>query len=179
MAEAGMEIVNPRTGQQIRFVRTARDSGGAVLELDCISLPSSEREPEHLHPQQENSFHVHSGVLHFRIDGAERMVGPGEHVVVRPGVPHHFWVEGDQAAYYRQVFRPALKTETFFETFFNLARDGKLNARGLPNPLLLAVIGRAFWDEIRVTQPPAWVQHLLYTALAPLGRLVGYHVPLR
>ncbi len=113
MAEAGKEIINPRTGQRVRFVRTAHDTAGERLELECISPPSSEREPEHVHPYQENIFEIHSGRLRFRIAGVERVVGPGERVVVPPGVPHHFWVEGDAEAHYRQDFRPALRTEDF------------------------------------------------------------------
>jgi mannose-6-phosphate isomerase-like protein (cupin superfamily) len=177
MAVSGAEIVNSRTGQQIRFVQTARDSDGAVLELLCVSQPGQEREPEHIHPRQENIFEVHSGALHFHIDGAERLISAGERIVVPPGVPHRFWVEGDQEARYRQEFRPALNTEAFFEAFFRLAQDGKLNSKGLPNPLMLAVLGQAFWDEIRVTKPPAWLQWVLYLALAPLGRAIGYRAP--
>jgi quercetin dioxygenase-like cupin family protein len=177
MAQAGVEIVNPRTGQRVRFVRTARDTGGERLELECVSAPSHEREPEHVHPGQENIFEIHSGALRFRISGAERVVRAGERVVIPPGVPHHFWVESQEEARYLQEFRPALKTEAFFEAFFGLAREGKLNARGMPPLLMLGVFGQAFWNEIRVTRPPAWVQRLTYAVLAPLGRALGYRPP--
>lgn len=173
MAAHDAEIVNPRTGQRMRFVRTARDSGGAVLELDCVSPPSREREPEHVHPHQENIFAVRTGKLRFRISGAERVIGPGERVVIPPGVRHHFWVEGNEVARYQQEFRPALKTEAFFEAYFGLAREGRLGARGLP---MLAVMSQAFWDEIRLTQPPHWIQRALFAVLAPIGRALGYRV---
>lgn len=177
MPEAHKEIVNPRTGQRVRFVRTAADTAGERLELDCSSPASGEREPEHVHPHQENIFEVLTGALRFRIDGAERLVGPGERLVIPPGVPHHFWVDGGTAAHYRQEFRPALKTQAFFETFFGLAREGKLDARGMPPLLLLGVFGQTFWDEIRVTRAPAWVQRLTYALLAPLGRALGQRLP--
>lgn len=177
MAEAGMEIVNPRTGQSVRFVQTARDSAGERLVLDCVSPASREREPEHVHPHQENIFEVHGGALRFRINGTERVIGPGERVAIPPGVPHHFWVEGEEEARYRQEFRPALNTEAFFEVLFGLARDGKLNAHGMPPFLMLGVFGQAFWEEIRVTRPPAWIQRLTYAVLAPVGRAFGYRLP--
>lgn len=173
MAKQGAEIINPRTGQRMRFVRTAGDSNGAVLQIDCVSPPSAEREPEHVHPRQENIFAVRSGKLRFRISGVERVLGPGERVVIPPGTPHHFWVEGDEVARYDQEFRPALKTEALFETYFGLAREGKLSARGLP---MLAVMSLAFWDEIRLTRPPAWMQRVLFWVLAPVGRALGFRV---
>lgn len=176
MAVRGTEILNPRTGQRMRFVRTAKDSNGEVLELECVSPPSGEREPEHVHPHQVNVFDVHRGALHVRVGGTERVAGPGDRVVIPAGVPHCFWVEGDQEAHYRQEFRPALKSESFFETYFGLARDGKLNAHGMPGTLMLAVMVMAFWDEIRVVSPPPWVQRVLFTVLAPIGRATGYRV---
>jgi hypothetical protein len=171
-----MEIVNPRTGQRVRFVETAGTSLGALVGMECVSPPSLEREPEHLHPHQENIFEVHRGTLRVRIGGAERALGPGERLVIPPGVPHRFWVDGSEEAWYRQEFRPALQTERFFEVLFSLARDGKINAQGMPPFLLLGLFGQAFWNEVRVPRPPAWVQRLTYAILAPVGRLLGYRL---
>lgn|GEM_PF-5477742 len=50
MAHIGQEIVTPRTAQRVRFLETASASGGARLVLECVSPPSAEREPEHVHP---------------------------------------------------------------------------------------------------------------------------------
>jgi len=69
---------------------------------------------------------------------------------------------------------PALRTEMFFETFFGLAKDGKTNAKGLPNPLSMAVILREYRDEVRLARPPAAVQTALFTPLGVLGRALGY-----
>lgn len=90
MAQIGQEIVNPRTGQRVRFVETASASAGARLVLECVSPPSAEREPEHMHPYQTNRFTVRRGALRFRIAGLERVVAAGEVVSIPPGMPHHF-----------------------------------------------------------------------------------------
>jgi hypothetical protein len=76
----------------------------------------------------------------------------------------------------RAVFelRPALRSEQLAETLFGLGGDGKLNAKGNPNPLQLAVIGREFAEEGRATRPPAPVQRIVLAPLAALGRLLGY-----
>ena len=57
---------------------------------------------------------------------------------------------------------------------FGLANDGKTNAKGLPNPLRLAVIANHHFDDVRLPFPPAWVQKLGLVGGAPTGRLLGY-----
>ena len=70
--------------------------------------------------------------------------------------------------------RPAMKTEEFFESIWGLARDGKTNEKGVPNLLQVAVIASEYADEIRLASPPWPVQRVLFAALAPVGRLLGY-----
>ncbi|QWK11902.1 MAG: cupin domain-containing protein [Thermoflexus hugenholtzii] len=142
-----------------------------------MSLPSEEREPEHVHPYQTNRFAVHRGALRFRIAGRERVVAAGEEVSIPPGTPHHFWVEGSEPAEYRQEFEPALNTEAFFEALFGLAQAGRLSRSGMPPVLLLGVFGQSFWSTVRLTRPPIWVQWFTFAVLGPLGRLLGQRLP--
>jgi hypothetical protein len=63
---------------------------------------------------------------------------------------------------------------------FGLAADGKTNRKGMPNPLRLAVIAKAHFDDVRLPFPPVWMQRAGLALGAPVGRLVGYrpvHVP--
>ena len=71
------------------------------------------------------------------------------------------------------MFRPALKTREFFESFFALARDGNLNDQGMPSLLQLAVMIPEYSQEIRTTSPPWPVQRALAAALAPVARRRG------
>jgi hypothetical protein len=57
---------------------------------------------------------------------------------------------------------------------FTLAAEGKTNRKGLPNPLRLAVIGRAHFDTVRLPFPPAALQRAGLALGAPLGKLLGY-----
>ena len=70
--------------------------------------------------------------------------------------------------------RPALGFEQLIETMFNLAADGKVNRKGMPNPLRLAVIARHHFGDVRLPFPPAWLQRLGLAFGAPLGRLLGF-----
>jgi quercetin dioxygenase-like cupin family protein len=134
MANPGDEIVNPRTGQTMKFILTSKDTNGELLQIDCFNKPSGLKEPEHIHPFQENRFEIISGSLMLRIAGKERRLNAGEVISIPPKVPHYFWNGSDVEAHYIQEFRPALRSEFFFETLFSLARNGKLNEKGLANP---------------------------------------------
>jgi len=174
MIKQGEKITNIRTGQIMIFLKTGAETNGELLQLECFSPPTLEREPEHIHPLQENTFEIISGSCIFHIDGKEQIVGPGGSINIPANVPHHFWNAGDKDAHYLQEFKPALKTDRFFETFFALARDGKLNKKGIPNFFHTSIIGLAYKDEIRLTNPPWALQNIIYRILAPFGKLMGY-----
>ena len=145
-----------------------------LLEIETVNRPSSIHEPEHVHPAQESGARVTSGSLTFLVDGVERTVKPGESITIPPGTPHRFWNDGDGDARAVQWFRPALKTRAFFETYFTLARDGKLDERGMPSLLQLSVMIPEFSQEIRPTRPPWAVQRAVAALLAPVARRRGY-----
>ncbi|MEA2428932.1 MAG: hypothetical protein QOF37_2560 [Thermoleophilaceae bacterium] len=163
-------IHNPRTGQRMMFVT---DEPG-LLEIETVNPPTGQREPEHVHPKQESGARVSSGRLVFEVDGARRSVGAGDSIEIPANTPHRFWAEGDEDAYALQWFRPALKTRTFFETLFALARDGKLDESGMPGLLQIAAMIPVFSDEIRPTRPPWPVQRAAAAVLGPVSRLRGY-----
>jgi hypothetical protein len=84
-------------------------------------------------------------------------------------------VSSDDEVHVLVDFRPALRTETAFETLARLARDGKTNKAGAPkNPLLLALILRHYEDEIYFVRPPLAVQRMILGALGKVARLLGY-----
>jgi quercetin dioxygenase-like cupin family protein len=173
MANVGEAIVNPRTGQRMRFLRTAATSDGAVFEVETVN-PRGPAEPEHVHPEQESGARVVAGTLHFSIRGKTHVVPAGGAITIAANTPHNFWNAGAEEAVAVQFFRPALRIEDFFESYFGLARDGLLNAQGLPGLLRMAVMTQDFWREIRVTQPPAPVQRAFAALVSPLGRWRGY-----
>lgn len=174
MAKAGDEIVNPRTGQRMIFLKTGTETRGELVQIDTYNPPTGVPEPEHVHPFQESGAEVLSGSLRFRVGGQERLVRAGESITIPANTPHNFWNDGEEEAHAVQWFRPALKIDGFFEMFFGLAQDGKLNDKGLPSLLQLAVGVPYFGDEIRLTSPPWAVQRVIFAVLAPIGRLLGY-----
>lgn len=156
------------------FLQTARDTDGALLRIETVNPPHGAPEPEHIHVRQESSAEVLAGTLHFRIRDDVRVVRAGDKILIPPGTSHRFWNEGEEEARAIQEFRPALRTEHFFETLFGLARDGKLDENGMPSLLQLAVMVPAFGDEIRPTSPPWPLLRAITWLLGPIARARGY-----
>ena len=114
------------------------------------------------------------GELEFRVGRETITAGPGDVVVVEPGTAHRFRNVGDVVARFTCEVRPALQFEQLLETMFALAVDGKTNKKGLPNPLHLAVIANAHFDDVRLPFPPVWMQRAGLALGAPIGKLIGF-----
>ena len=174
MGQTEQEIRNLRTGQRMRFRQTADETDGALLQIESVNPPTGVAEPEHVHPNQESRAEVIAGTLCFVVEGQERRLGPGEAITIPAGTPHYFVNDGTDDAVSIQEFRPALRTADFFKTLFELAEHGKLDKRGMPSLLTLALLGPRFADEIRAVSPPWPVQRLAFAVLAPVARIRGY-----
>jgi quercetin dioxygenase-like cupin family protein len=175
MVTSGDVLEHPVTREKIVFRKTARDTAGELLQGDLYLQPGAFVAAAHIHPLQEERFEVISGTLRGRVAGKELASGPGEAVVVPSGTPHVWWNSADDELHVLVEFRPALRIESFFETFFGLAQDGKVNPKtGLPNPLQMALVMRVYRNELILARPPRLVQTLLFGLLAPIGRLLGY-----
>lgn len=179
MAKQGDQITNVRTGQRMIFRLTGKETNGKLLEIESFNPKSDIREAIHVHPKQESSAEVISGKLHFLVGGKKHVIGPGESIVIPAGVPHCFWNEDDTEAHSVQRFLPALHIDEFFESYFALANDGKINSKGIPDILQLPLMGLKHKDEIRVITPPWPIQLLTYLILSPVSYLMGYRASYR
>ena len=174
MIRAGDTLENPVTGERLVFRKTAAETNGEAVVLECFVRPSGFVAAAHVHPGQDERFEVLKGELGFRLDGQETIARAGDRVVVPAGMSHRFWNAGDDVAHFVCEVRPALQFEQLIETMYGLAADGKTNRKGMPNPLRLAVIAKHHFDDVRLPFPPAWVQRVGLALGAPLGRLLGF-----
>jgi mannose-6-phosphate isomerase-like protein (cupin superfamily) len=171
---AGDTIENPVTGERIVFRQTAAETGGESVVVETHVKPGGAVATAHIHPGQDERFRVLDGRLGLRVGGESLELGPGESATVPAGTVHKFWNAGDEEARFVAEVRPALNFEPLLATMFSLATEGKTNRKGLPNPLRLAVIARAYFDTVRLPFPPASLQRLVLALAAPFGGLLGY-----
>ena len=171
----GDVIENPVTGETMTFLRTAKETSGKFLFIDMAVRSGGFVASEHVHPYQEERFHITSGHITVRIRGEERRYGAGENIMIPAGTPHSWWNSGHDELRVLLAFRPAGRFAEFITTFFALARRGQTNQRGIPtNPFQLAATFAEYQDVIRGTRPPWLVQRILFALLNPIGRMLGY-----
>ena len=163
-------IDNPVTGERITFL--SNDGERLAFELE---LAADGRVPgAHVHPEQEERFHVLEGTMRFRL-GLRRIVAEaGDTVVVPAGRVHKFANAGDGPARARVEVVPALDMEELLRTTAELAHEGNVLRSGMPRPVHLALFVRRFRREVRAPFPPAWVVRAVLAPLAALGRRRGH-----
>jgi quercetin dioxygenase-like cupin family protein len=182
MIRQGDSIENQVTGERLVFIKTSAETNGELVVVEAFVKPSGFVASPHLHPYQEERFEVLAGEVGFQLGKSRLIARPGQCVSVPAGTPHKFWNASDnEEAHFVCSVKPALQFERLIETMFSLAADGKTNRKGMPNPLRLAVVAHAHYDDVRLPFPPEWMQRMGLALGAPLGRLLGYkaiYVPL-
>jgi quercetin dioxygenase-like cupin family protein len=169
----GQTIENPVTGERITFHKTSRDTGGEYVLIEAAVAPGG-GVASHVHPYQTEEFEILSGSVEFR-NGRDKLVASGgDSVTVEPGTIHRFENVGPDEARFTTKVSPALEFESFLETMFALAADGKTNKKGMPNPVRMAVIAKEYFDDVRAPHVPGALQKAALAAGAAVGRLVGY-----
>ena len=69
------------------------------LRLGLWADPGA-RVPKHFHPPLEERFEVREGEFTFTVGRRKHRAGPGERLVVPPGVPHAFTNTGPRVAHF-------------------------------------------------------------------------------
>jgi quercetin dioxygenase-like cupin family protein len=174
MIRTGDIIENPVTGERMRFVEASDVTGGEYTLIELELEPNGTVAMAHMHPFQTETFEILEGTVNFKVAGETVVAQAGDVVTVEPGQAHKFWNDSGERVVFRTEVRPSLNFERMIETMFSLAADGKTNKKGMPNPLRLAVIARAYFDDVRLPFPPVALQRFGLALGAPVGRLAGY-----
>jgi quercetin dioxygenase-like cupin family protein len=174
MITTGQTLRNRVTGETLVFRTTSADTNGERVVVETFVEPNGAVAAAHVHPAQEERFEVLAGEVEFRLGKRKLVAKPGDRVLVPAGTPHRFRNVGEETAHFVCEVTPALGFEQLIETMFSLAEDGKVNRKGMPNPLRLAVVAKHHFGDVQLPFPPAWLQRLGLALGAPLGRLLGY-----
>ena len=172
MAKTGDVIENPVTGERIVFRKTAQDTNGELLQFELLLKPHGFVPVEHIHSRQEERVEVTTGLVRYRLGGEEEDLSAGQSAVLPPRIPHTLWNHSEGETHIVMEVRPALQMEIVLETLFGLARDGKTNDKGMPNPLHGALLAREY--DLFLAGPPIPLQKAGMAVLAPIARLLGY-----
>jgi mannose-6-phosphate isomerase-like protein (cupin superfamily) len=169
----GQVFANPLTGERAVVVTDPEGHPDRTLVAHLYVRPGGRVAAAHVHPGATERFSVLTGRVAFQVGTETSELGPGGSCEVPPGTVHDWWQVGDEEAQVMVEVAPGDRFVRVITTAFGLARDGRVGARGLPTLLQSAVTLSAYRDAVLFTSPPPAVQRVLFTALAPLGRLLG------
>jgi gentisate 1,2-dioxygenase len=155
------------------FLQTAASTHGALLQIETWN-PHGESDPEHIHVGQESTAEILEGSTAVSIRGAVQRLAAGDKVVIPANTPHQFLNEHSDEVRMLQEFRPALRLEDFFESYFAMSHDGKLDQQGMSSLLQMSVMIPEFGDVIRPASPPWPILRAILWPLAPIARARGY-----
>lgn len=153
----------------MRFLKTSAETGGRLLEMHVEADPHALPPPMHTHPRAEERLEVESGRARVILDGVQRDVGAGDVVVIPRGSSHTWWNPFDEPLVLKGSVEPGLRFETMLETIYGLTRTGRVNKRGIPNPLQAAVI----FTELSREWSPSFLPWPVRTILMPLLAIPG------
>ena len=158
------------------------ETGGRELDVDLWLQPGAALAQGHVHDHFVERFEVLEGEVGLQVGRDERVQRPGGGAVEVPaGTVHDWWNAGDGIAHVRVEVaaspgapgQPAARFVAMIEALWSLGALGRVNAKGMPDPLWLAAIAHEFRDAIRFVKPPAAVQSALFGPLAAIARRTG------
>jgi quercetin dioxygenase-like cupin family protein len=173
MAYTNKTIHNPANKQTIRFLQTAKDTGGRLLEMESTYEPYSVEPPQHYHPFQSEDFTVTEGELTIKLKDKMLVLKKGEAIHIPANISHTMWNNTGKKTVISWKVYPALQTEYLLETACGLAADGKLNKNGM-SFLQRAMMAKKFADMFRLAKPSFIIQRILFFLLSPVARLLNY-----
>lgn len=174
MAYPGKVISNPKTGQEITFITTGRQTNGAMLEMESVFKPGSVEPPLHYHPKQKEVFTIIEGTLTVRINNGVKIFFAGDSFEVPASAVHAMWNHSAGKTVINWRVYPALDTEYFFETAMGIAKNKPTNNMGMPGLLQVVLLAGKFSDVLRLTKPPFALQRIIFLLLKPFAYVAGY-----
>ena len=129
------------------------------------------RSAHHIHPLQDEQYHVLSGSLDLFFDKEWHTVALGQSICIPNGKVHAFRNTTNEITKTINTHDPGLRFQEYLEVMQRLIQEGKItNLTGLGSGIYLSLHSLAFSNEFVPVQPPYWLIKLM----AGIGRLLGY-----
>lgn len=174
MAYKNKILRNPKTGQDIKFLQTATETQGKLLEMESSFHPHSKEPPAHYHPYQVEDFTIVQGELTVRIAGEVKVLKEGNTLHIPKRTVHAMWNNSGHMTIVNWKVQPAMNTEHLLETNIGLVNEGKTNGEGRPHILQIALMLNKYASVFRLAKPPYLIQKIIFTILSPFAYLFGY-----
>jgi mannose-6-phosphate isomerase-like protein (cupin superfamily) len=169
---AERKINNPQIGDTVTFIKTAAETNNEYLLVE-VELAPGGGTGLHYHTTFIEHFEPVKGILGVQVDKEELMVHPGETYTIRKKVIHRFFNPDPlNSITFKVKITPARYFEWTLRVIYGLARDGKVNAKGLPKNIwhLALMLDKG---ETYIPAIPYFLQRAVFGFLAWIGRMLG------
>jgi quercetin dioxygenase-like cupin family protein len=122
-------------GDQLRFLITGEETGGAFFMAEGL-VPPGGGPPPHIHHREDESFYLIEGALTIQVGAKTLQASPGDFVYLPRGIVHSFRNTGNTDARMLVTVTPA-GLENYFAEVFSPAAEGSS-----PPPITKALIAR-------------------------------------
>lgn len=157
-------------GEKLTFVRVVPDPAGDYVEVTNEVQPGA-GPPMHAHYLQEEELTVVSGRIGCQTLGGEPKYGDaGSTVHFAAGVPHKFWVEGDEPLVCSGYIKPPDNVEYFLTKMYASTRA---NGGKQPSAIESAYLMGRYGNEFGMYEIPGFVQRFVFPVLVVFGKLTG------
>ncbi len=153
-----------------------REHTPEALILEGEFAPKGTPPPLHFHPSQDERFEVIVGALRVLVNGKTHTLHAGDVLDVPRGAVHQVWNPGDTPTHATWSTRPSGRTREWMAGLDAAHREGHIGRKGIPTPLVLAVLLTTYRDTVRLAQRPRFLVSAVLRLLAALGRLRGHHL---
>src|SRR3954451_14150617 len=135
----GQVFSNPVTGERVVLLTDPETHPERALVAHLFVGPGGRPAAPHVHPVATERFHVLAGRVGFQVDGRRSELAAGQPSEVPPGTSHDWWQIGAEEAQVLVEVTPGERFVRIVATTYGLARDGDVDAHGLPHLLQAAV----------------------------------------
>ncbi|WP_378185414.1 cupin domain-containing protein [Aquimarina sp. W85] len=126
----------------------------------------------HYHTKINERFKIMNGELTVTVNKTKSIVKPNDEVVINPFDVHRFENTSNTAVIFEVTITPPLEIRKALQTFYGLAKDGKVYDNGLPSNIFYMAIGLHMMDAY-IPNVPRSMQRLGITTLALIGEAFG------
>ena len=167
MAYTNQVIYNPENKQQIEFLQTAKDTNGALLEMNSTYGPFSAQPPSHYHPYQSEDFLVMEGELTIQLGKEIKVLKKGDAIHISKNEPHSMWNNSGEKTIVNWKVQPALNTEYMFESACNIAIES-IHSKRKTTIIQKLILAREYKNMFRLAKPSYPLQQIMFLLITPL-----------
>ena len=105
---------------KLRFLQSKEDTSGSLDLFELTVQPNARVPVPHYHQNWDETVYGLVGAMHWRVDGRDSIVGPGQTVFIKRGVVHAFRNETQEPATCLCILSPGVLGPAYFREMASL-----------------------------------------------------------